>query len=278
MYKGFLIHFSFFVFLFLTIIGCQSENEAPQIGNEGMLEIALYNKLHHFQSKTERNLFRENNIRSVSFVRHIVSESKVDSATFLKIDEKGRIISKTTNECTTVGCLPYTIRQDYEYDNDKIIRMDDFTFKKKYKNILSYWNENDTSKLSKFEWEDYSYKNDTTIVESATQRWIYTYDLQGRVMSKFTDIKMNEQYIKVNYSYEPVKIKQSLINDYMKSYHQTEYVISSPNTVTYTDNYNTDKVRKKLFIFNINGLLSNIKGYLNDTLMVDTKISYDTAK
>ncbi len=253
------------------MIGCKDEIEKLPIDESEMLEIVLYNGLHHFQSKTEQKLLKENKIKSISFVKNILSTSVVDSLTFLEIDKSGRIKTKTTTECTTIGCLPYTIKQIYNFEDNRIKRMDDFVFKKKYNTQLDYWNENDTNHMSKFDWEDYTYKNDSIIVESATQYHYYELDSLNRIVSYKLDVKMNNQFSKINYNYFDTKIETSILNNFIKEPRITEFKIAQDNTVIYSNKIHK---AKRVFSFNEMGLLNEIEDFKKDTLRSIIKINY----
>ncbi|NOX64894.1 MAG: hypothetical protein GXO85_03635 [Chlorobi bacterium] len=244
------------------------------INESEMLEIVLYNGLHHFQSKTEQNLFRKNKIKSVSFVKNILSTSEVDSLTFLEIDKNGRIKIKTTNECTTVGCLPYTIRQIYNFHNGEIVRMDDYVFKRKYSNKFGYWLEKDTSRLSKFDWEDYTYLKDTILVESASQKWTIVRNSSGKIISKKLTFNTGNQYSLVNYSYYKSKIIENSLSNFMEEPVRSEYSVTDFNIVTYLYDISNDVTRRKEYKFNAKGLLSNIYYFQNDSLKAETTINY----
>lgn len=253
---------------------CQNNIGDSPLSNEQMLEIALYHNLHHFQSETEIELFKRNNIKSVSYVRYSQTNSKIDSLTFLEIDKNGRISSKTTNECTTVGCLLYTIRQIYNFHDGNIVRMDDYTFKRKYSNKIDYWMERDTSRLSKFDWEDYTYLKDTVVVESASQKWTLVKNPYGKVISKKLTFKMSNQFSLINYSYEQSKIIENLINDFMDEPLRYKYSVTDKNIVMYSVDNNDNSIRRKKYMFNAKGLLSNIYFFQNDILKSETIINY----
>ena len=127
----------------------------------------------------------------MAFIKEYVDSARIDSLTYLEFDSEGKLVQRTTDDVTSVGCLPKTIRQIFIYDKGKLKRVDNYTFKYKTNSMFEKWMEDDTLNLSKFDYEDYTYRGDTIIVESGYAIWKYVVDKDGNIIKRILKIKNN---------------------------------------------------------------------------------------
>lgn len=250
------------------------EQEKLQLTPQEMLEISLYKRMYHFQSEAERKVIKRLKVKAASIIIEKINSSIIDSATYLTYDKEGRILSRTTSECTTVGCLPYILKQEFVYENMKIIQMNDYTFKKKYKFALHYWNLEDKNKLSKFDWEDYTYNKDTVIVESGSMIFKYTIDSKNRFLTSSTIAKTNNQTTEAVYKYSDSEILLKLTSKWVNTFAELIYQYSDDNEITVYRNTGEGKNRMIEYYFNERGLLIEKLSYKENDLIYRTKIFY----
>jgi hypothetical protein len=239
-----------------------------------MLEIAFYYDQHHFQSEAEISLLKKHKIKFASVLIERVLKNETDSVTFLNYNNKGQITSRVTTECATVGCLPYIIRQEFIYESDRIKQLNDYTFKYKYDSVIDYWSVNDTSKLLLFDWEDYTYEEDTVWVESGTFTWKHLVNNQGNVIKNLHEPKSTSQYANSDYIYSDSSIVTKIKNSSSDSEFIEQLKTTDYNKVLETIDYGKDKIFEREFIFDSRGLLSELLNYLNGELTSKTKIEY----
>lgn len=261
------------VFLSALLFGCVSEKDQVNLSKEEMLEMALMHDYPHLQSETARYLLKSNKIKSASFVNEIKSENKTDSITFLRFDKKGRLLSRKTTECTTVGCLPYTIRQVYVYKGNKLTQMQDFTFDYKYDHVKDYWMMRDTGKLSKFDWEDYKYSGDTVRVESGSQIWKYVVNSNNKIIYRSLEFKAAGQSTNSAFEYAKNKIEVKSNNGWTGSSFGTTYKMKGTNKLVVNHNLRNKSFEQE-YIFSDNGLITEINRIKDGKITRKTEVEY----
>ena len=253
---------------------CSNEREPELLSRKDILELSFYHDFPHFQSKIEQQLLKKSGIKSATFITTRPPKNEIDSTTYLTYDNEGRIINRTTSECTTAGCLPYITRQEYIYNDNKISRMDDYVFKRKYKNALDYWAVSDTNKLSKFDWEDYTYNNDTIMVESGSQKWKYAADANGLIIYKYNLAKTNDQIQETNYQHTSSDIigrtKSSIFDHSFKF----SFKVINDNKAQFIQKLDANNFYIREYLFDSKGLLAEIITYADDNMLSKTKITY----
>jgi hypothetical protein len=260
-------------FISALLFGCYSEKDQVNLTKDQMLDMALMHDYAHLQSETAMQLLKSNNVKSASFVKHIKSENKTDSVTFLKFDKKGRILSRTTTECTTVGCLPYTIRQVYLYEGNKPVQMQDFTFDYKYDHVKDYWTMSDTGKLTKFDWEDYTYYGDTVRVESGSQVWKYVVNSNNKIVYRRIEFKATGQTSSSEFEYAKNKIEVNSSNGWTGSEFGTTFKMKGANKLLVNHNLR-NKSFKQEYVFGNKGLIKEINRIKDGEITKQTKVSY----
>jgi hypothetical protein len=255
---------------------CTKEQKSIPINKQDILEIAFSHNFQHFQSALEQQLFAKYNIKSAAYITERISTNEIDSTTYLVFDKLGRIKSRTTTECTTIGCLPYRIRQEYIYNDNRISKINDYTFKYKYKDVSEYWMLRDTNELSKFDWEDYIYEKDTIRIESGSQAFEYVIDKNGNVISKKIRVKTNNQKSEVGYHHTGSKIVWVIKGYRPDKSSEVNYKLIDENKVLFTIKMTPQKIYSTEYIFADNGLLVEIINYENGNTESKTKVKYGT--
>jgi hypothetical protein len=266
-----------FLILYL-LISCTNEQKSAAINKKDILEIAFSYHFQHFQSPLEQQLLLKYKIKSAAFVTERILKNEIDSTTYLFYDKEGRLKSRTTTECTTVGCLPYRIRQEYIYNGNRINRINDYTFKYKYKYVSYYWMLSDLNALSIFDWEDYIYKNDTIRIESGSQAFEYVVDKNENIISKKLRTKTNNQMVEVEYHHSNSNIVWEIKNDLPDKSSEVNYKVTDNNKVLFTRKITPQKIYSTEYIFNGEGLLAEILDYVNNNIESKTKVTYTIYK
>jgi len=255
-----------------------NEQKTTQVNKQDILELAFSYHFQHFQSPLEQQLLVKYKIKAAAFVTERILKNEIDSTTYLLFDELGNIKSRTTTECTTVGCLPFRIRQEYIYNDNRISKIIDYTFKYKFKYVLDYWMLRDTNNLSIFDWEDYVYNNDTIKIESGSQAFEYVIDINGNVISKKLRAKSNDQISEVKYHHSNSNIVWEIKNDLPSKSSEVNFKVTDNNKVLFTRKITPQKIYSTEYIFNGEGLLAEILDYLNSNIESKTKVTYTIYK
>ncbi len=265
----------FFFLLGCTIlISCGVKEEDSGIDSFTMLEKIQYDKIQHFQPRTEIDILKRNNIKAVTIITKFTGKSESDSLTFHRLD-KGRIITTATNECNSFGCLPFTIQKRFIYDGDKIKKINTYTYKKKYSYRKQYWDETDTTKLSLYEWEDYTYPGDSVIVETGPLKWVYQKDKNNRIKSNTSYYRKNNKIVSLaTYIYGDNNLEIRVKNQNMNEPIIERCKINGPNSAEKIADRGKFGIFKVEYLFNDSGLLSEIKTYKNDSLIDITSYNY----
>lgn len=188
------IYVSLLVSLLISLSSCNNDlqSNTPQ---KGAIHFALFRIFPDVYQDQMFDFIKKNNIKTISIVAKDLATEKIDSLTYLEFDNEGKLIRRTTIECTTLGCLPYTNRQVYSYKDGNIDRIDQYTFADNSKSMLYFWNLRDTSKMNLFDWEDYSYKGDTVFSESAITKRTYVKGISDKIVFRRVVVNSTMQKI-----------------------------------------------------------------------------------
>ena len=245
--------------------------------NELILSIAILHDMPHLQPEREIAILKRDNIRSMSAVEENVKNHNLDSLTFLEYNEEGRIIRRTTKECTTMGCLPYMNRQTFAYNGNRIIKMKDFVFRYKENSTYTKWTLKDTSRLKMIDWEDYSYNEDTTRVESGPFVWRYIKNRNGDIVKQICRAKTNNQFLIINYDHNDSVITASIVTKFNNHTSSAPYIIKyiadGNQVLIKTKNGKGENLDSK-WVFNSKDLPVERITYKNGKIYEKTKMSY----
>jgi len=248
-------------FLILILLSACHSDLVQKNYETNILKNVVSFTIPQFQSNNELKIIKNNKVKSISFILYRDDKIAADSLTFVEYDIDGKIIRKTTTENTTQGCLPYMMRQEFSYSNNKIKRVTDYTFRYKANSILHNWTLRDTSKLNMFDWEDYTYSGDTIIVESGAAINTYIIDKNGDVIKRTILTKTDKKTSCWEYEFNDNSIIQKfdspsysdiIISKYLVSNNLVDEGISRNNK-----NYTT------IYSFNEKGLLKSKTFYVN---------------
>ena len=196
------------ILISIFIANC-SEDSHSYTPQEGAQYFALFRLIPDVYQEQMYDFIRDNSIKTISIVAKDIETERKDSLTYLEFDNEGKLIRRTTIECTTLGCLPYTNKQVYSYKSGRLDRINQFTFVDNSKSMLYYWNLADTSKMNLFDWEDYSYKGDTVFSESAISRWTFVKDSIDNLVYRKLMAKSTKQIIENEFIYSDSTIQIS---------------------------------------------------------------------
>ncbi|MFZ1292219.1 MAG: hypothetical protein WAR79_19145 [Melioribacteraceae bacterium] len=261
------------VILFISLTNCSSNVVSTTNYDKTIIRNTVDLDIPQLQPDTEKKLFMDQKIKSMSFVIQKENEIKLDSITFLEFDFSGRLKYRTTLENTTQGCLPFMLRQEFIYDKNKIKKVIDHTFKYKTNSVLSQWLEKDTTRLRLFDWEDYSYIGDTIIVENGNSVQKFVKDVEGNIIRLINRMKTNNQIADSKYDYSGTMVINEIgnslveIKDIIKYYEESNNVVKSFKI--------SDDEFKEINVYDEKGLLQSINMYLNGKKVSTTKINYD---
>ena len=262
----------FIILTFIFISSCSKEVVRLNPFQQSILESSVYSGLPQLQSDKESLVLKDNHVMSMSFVREYLDSNKIDSLTYLRFSKDGKLIQRTTDEVTTVGCLPQTIIQIFRYENNKIKRIENYIFKYKVTSVFEKWMETDTSRLKKFDWEDYNYNGNTIFVESGYAKWKFIKDKKNNLVGSFLTIKGTKQIADINYVSTPFGVMMQLKNEKndssLKDY--MEYEVEANNVKI--KSFLSDTITEN--IYGANGLLLEKIHYKNDHIVARTKINY----
>lgn len=188
------IYISLLATLLISLSSCNNDLQSNTPQKE-VIHFALFRIFPDVYQEQMFDFIKNNSIKTISIVAKDLPTEKNDSLTYLEFDNDGKLKSRTTLECTTLGCLPYTNRQMYSYKDGKIDRVDQYTFADNSKSTLYYWKLSDTSKMNLFDWEDYSYKGDTVFSESAITKRTYVKDTSDKIVLRKVMAKSTMQNI-----------------------------------------------------------------------------------
>ncbi len=251
----------FSIIILVLLSSCRKEIVSSSEYETAILLTTFLQSIPQLQSKDESELFKKHQIKSMSFVIQKTDSTELDSVTFLEFDETGWIIRRTTTQPTSVGCLPNMLRQEFAYVEDKIKSVTNYTFRYKANSVLENWLTRDTSRLLMFDWEDYSYNNDTTTIESGFATWKFIKDSDGNIIKKTTSFKTNDQLAVFDYNYGPSSITTKMTPSLYDKTYISHYTVNNKNVLL-----RGTKGEKEYLIesvFDENGLLKSKISYLN---------------
>lgn len=250
-------------FLFGTLFvfsGCHSDLVQKNYERSILKNVVSFT-IPQFQSSNEIQLIKANKVKAIAFISFSDDKSKADSLTFVEFDPHGKVIRKTTTENTTQGCLPYMIRQEFFYSNNKILRTVDYTFKYKANSILENWLLRDTSKLNLFDYEDYRYNGDTIIVETGFAVNTFIKDTNDNIIKRIVLTKTDKKTHTWEYEFNDNSVIQKLDSPPYNEILITEYLVEN-NLVKseYSSDNNDSNIENSFYE---NGLLKSKTFYNN---------------
>ncbi|NLT51240.1 MAG: hypothetical protein GXX85_10015 [Ignavibacteria bacterium] len=255
----------------LSVTSCRQEVTKLDPLQQNILESTVYADTRQIQSDKESLVLSENKVMSMSFVKEYFDSNKIDSLTYLRFNKNGQLIQRTTDELTSVGCLPHTYVQIFRYENNKIKRVESYTFKYKTKSVFEKWLETDTSRLKIFEWEDYTYSGDTIFIESGSGKWEYIKNKNGNLEGIFHKVKSTNEFREEKYSLTPFGVKKQFIYDGST---QIDYDYIVDENKVEIKSLNSKGYNRSENIYNSKGLLMEIIYYENNQKVARTKIDY----
>jgi hypothetical protein len=245
-----------------------------ELSNPDMLVVVLSYNLMHLQSDKEIKLFKKYKIKSVAFVSENIKSGARDSSIFLEYNKDGKILQRTTSECTTAGCLPYVIRQIFTYSDSRIKTMSNYTFNNNHISTNEKWHTSDLSILTKFDWEDYSYNGDTITVESGPTIHKYIHDNYGKPTGMSLRAKTNNQTVKTSFEYSDSSIVILSKVDNSNNFSMSKLVVLRNKVLYYKIADSVSHIFLE-FIFNTDGLLETKNYYDKEgELSKRTLVSY----
>ncbi|MFH1194144.1 MAG: hypothetical protein V1720_00450 [bacterium] len=252
-----------------ALLSCSHEQKEVHLSNKQKLEMLVGNSTPHLISNVFMKLLHENNIRSIYDIEKNLKDSQIDTTTYIEYDSEGRIVRRTTSECTTIGCLPFPVRQEFEYEGEKVKRMGVYTFKNKYKYMQDYFDEKDMSKLTLFHFENYTYKDDTIYVESSLCKWKYIKDTAGKLTfsssaaaKSLNEVNLNDG---ISYFYYDSSAVSKVKGDSLNDMEYENYKVINHSTVILTfKNFPLGENTMVEFKLGKNGLLDAIDSYKNE--------------
>ncbi len=263
--------------LLLLVLCCSNKNYDNPLSIQQKMNLLTHHLTLHLQSETERDIIRKHNIRSASFVKVNDKHGTKDSTTFIEYDTEGRVKNLTTSRCNTLGCTLFKVRQQFHYTDNKIQRFGVYTFNRKYKWTKEYWMLKDTSELSLFHWENFSYNGDTTIIKSSLMKWKYVINNEGKILNEISDNNTRNKIInakhEVTYLYSDSTTSLIMNDSEMKDEMFLQMKVKDENTFSV---YQKSPYIKSIIEvkFNDIGLISEEIVYENDVLKSITKVNY----
>ncbi|HMN24944.1 MAG TPA: hypothetical protein PKE38_10610 [Ignavibacteriaceae bacterium] len=264
--------FKYFLFLPILIVfySCHSDL-VTQKYETTILKNAVSFSIPQFQNNEEIELIKKHKVKSISYILVNSDSTKIDSLTYVEFDLDGKILRRTTKENTTQGCLPYMMRQEFNYDGKRIKKVTDYTFKYVVNSVLENWLQRDTT-LEMFDWEDYTYKGDTIIVESGASIQTFFKDQKGNVIKRTTLTKTDKKLHIHEYEFNDGSVVAKF---YSPSYDDIQIMNYFIDKNFVRESYSTkDKKYKEELIFDTDCLLKTRIQYLNDEPTSKTIVTY----
>ncbi|MCF6269118.1 MAG: hypothetical protein L3J41_05360 [Melioribacteraceae bacterium] len=122
--------------------------------------------------------------------------------------------------------------------------------------------------------EDYTYINDTIVVEPGAFLKKYVKNANGNIIYEKNQPKTNNQVYEIVYKYSDSSIVVHGTNNYSDKALSILYQINDKYKVVMKQTINDKTNYSKEFIFDARGLLAEIIGYKNGHQMSKTKIEY----
>ena len=257
----------------LVTYSCSS-NSSKNIASKNIMHFALYDDIQDVYPKGLFQYFKDHSIKTVSFISKNYETNKIDSLTYLEINNDGKLITRTTKECTTIGCRQNMNRQEYIYSNNKIKRIDVYVFKNNGQSVLSEWLNPDKSEFYKFDSNIYSYEGDTIFVETSILLYKYLTDSNDNIIFKSWHVKNSNQIVfnNINYSDSTIILKTKF--NFSDITHTEHYKIKGNHVELWLIDNKIPKLVKE-WIFDSTGLINEIYNYRNRKIISKTKLSYN---
>jgi len=267
------IYFLIFIFLLsLIVTNCSKKDISSNDYEVAILSTTLSKSIPQLQTNYELELLKKHQIKYLSMVMQRKDSLGLDSITFIEFDKEGKIIRRTTTENTSAGCLPYWHRQEFFYADNKIQRVNNYTFKYKTKSILEKWLTTDTTQLVKFDWEDYTYSKDTIKVESGFATYKFIIDADGKIIKQTVATKTNNQTFEFDYDYSNLSVNKKLVNSIDGETDFINYVVEG-NRVLENHSDGTNAFSEEL-IFDSTGFIRSRIRYKNGEKLSETFYNY----
>lgn len=259
--------------LLITIFisaGCRKEVVTLNPYEQSILESAVFANITKLQSGKEKEILTKNKIKNIISINEYTDSNTIDSLDFVELDQKGKIIRRTYYD----ECLEKMVRQDFNYNDERLLRVNHYTYRYLTNSVLESWMEKDTSRLISFEWEDYTYDGDTITVESGAMIWKYIMDENGNIKKSQTIAKTNSHKIEGIYLTTPQGIQLEIIQEFNGSpvKDHKQYIVSI-NKVIEWSSLSSMHIRTEN-IYDERGLLIAMNYYRDDKLYAITKIKY----
>ncbi len=266
--------FTFILIAFILLISlasCSKEVVSLNEYEKVILENSFYKHIPFLQSKSESEVLKKNQVKSLSLVVYR-KDSQPDSVTFIEYDTEGRMIYKTTIEES--GCYsPYWVKQEFIYENNRIKKVNYYNFKYTTNSILEKWVLKDTLQLLLFDSADYSYNGDTTIVDIGWGTLKFIRDENNNIIKQVNLMKANNQLLNVDYDYTGLGINTQMMDN---------MVYKKPITSVYEVRENSifrktqagEKMNTEEYVYDSNGLPIMRVYYINADTASRAVISY----
>ncbi len=258
--------------IILLITSCRKEIVSLDNYSSTILDNTIMSTIPHLQSNKEIELIEKHGIKSMSFIKQKTDSTKLDSLTYVEFDRKGRIVRRTTKENTSIGCFPNIYRQEFIYEDQRLKKVNIFTFKYKSNSVLKNWLETDTSRLLLFDWEDYTYDGDTTIVESGYATWKYIKDESDNIIQQLVFVKTNNQQTSFKYIPTSIGLTKEFYDTIYDETRLTDYTIEKNMIISNYSDGSNEFITENLF--DERGLLIKKNYITNNKLTTKIKVSY----
>lgn len=260
--------FAVFVIL-VSFNACRKEVVSTTEYEKSILSDAFMKNIPYFQSENENSLLKKQQIKTISYVALFKDSLKPDSIAFVELDKEGRMIRRTTKDNIGLGCLPYMVRQEFEYEADKLKKVSTYTFKYKPNYVLENWLLRDTSQLVLVDWFDYSYQQDTIFMKAGYADFRFIKDGKGDIIQQSSKATSNQQVHKISYKHSGNAIECEISDSHYPDIMKTNLQVAG-NEVT--ESYKGGRSCK--FIYDDNGLLSSESIFDGEKLIYKMQVSY----
>ncbi len=272
--KEIIMKVSIILFTFILLIllsSCSKEIVSLSEYEKVILENSFYKSIPFLQSKSESEILKKNQVKSLSLVIYR-KESKPDSVTFIEYDTEGRMIYKTTIEES--GCYsPYWVKQEFFYENNRIKKVNYYNFKYTTNSILEKWVLKDTLQLLLIDRADYSYNDDTTIVEIGWGTLKFIRDENDNIIKQVNHMKTNNQLFNIDFDYSGSGIDVQMM-DNMAYSKPTNLVYEIRGNSIFRKTQAGEKANVEEYVYDSNGLPITRTYYVNADTTSRAVISY----
>lgn len=257
--------------IFMVFCSCHNDMLTEKYKTT-ILKNVVSNNMPEIHNDEEIKLIKNNKVKSISYIAYNFTRDETDSLTFVEYDMEGKVLRRTTKENFTQGCLPYMIRKEFIYEGNRIKKVNDYTFKYVAKSTLENWLLKDTTKLKLFDWEDYTYKGDTIIVESGFAIHTYVKDHEGNVIKRTVTTKTDKVTSTFEYEFNDESIVQESTSPSFDNTIITDYFFDK-NIIKEKYNINNKDYLIE-YMFDENGLLKSKSYYQDKNKKTQIIVSY----